>query len=273
MMHIFKSIAVFALLIGVALLSWNCVPEDETIRQQTDIFYVIDPLPDTVFIKGQQAITFEIETSDGLNADQIDEVTFYKSVERPVTLGSEETVKGEESFLAKTSQIPGEVNFSITELLAETGYNSEDDIPGGAFWNIRWSVTSNGKTLNPTDTTKVRFSCPSTMEGRYIATNDFCQTTPLELNIIKDTLSGRQDKYIIPDITANHLAECVGEGVLINMTVTESCGQIAPEVAIFSGLRWNLLEGTWNGNNTITLRWTDTYTLNGTVVTSTFVRQ
>ncbi len=272
-MRIFQSFLATTLLIGVALLSWNCVPEDETIRQQTDIFYVIAPLPDTVFIKGQGAITFEIETSDGLNADKIAEVNFYKSLEEPVTLGSEQTVKGEESFLAKTSQIPGEISFSTSDLLAGTGYTSEDQIPGGAFWNIRWEVTSGGKTLSPTDTTKVRFSCPSTMEGRYIATNDFCATTPLELNIIKDTVSGRQDKYIIPDITANHLNECVGEGIPIFMTITEACNSIEPQSSVFFGLRWNLLGGTWDGNNTFTLRWTDTYTLNGTVVTSTFVRQ
>lgn len=273
-MRIFKSVAAFFLLTGVALLSWNCVPEDETIRQQTDIFYVIDPLPDTVFIKGQEAITFEIETSDGLNADKIQEVNFYKSLEEPVSLGSEETVKGEETFLAKTSQIPSTITFSITELLQGTGYNSEDEIPGGSFWNIRWEVTSSGKTLAPADTTEMRFSCPSNMEGNYIATNDFCETTPLELNIIKDSVSGRQDRYIIPDITANHLNECVGEGIPIFMTVTEACNSIEPESSVFFGLRWNLLGGTWNeAAGTITLRWTDTYTLNGQVVTSTFVRQ
>ncbi|WP_375563056.1 hypothetical protein ACE193_11190 [Bernardetia sp. OM2101] len=273
-MHIFKSCLAYILLLGVALLSWNCVPEDETTRQQTDIFYLIDPLPDTVFVKGQQSITFEIETSDGLNADKISEVTFYKSLESPVVLGSEETVRSEETFLSKTSQIPSEITFSTSELLAGTGYNSEDEIPGGSFWNIRWEVTSSGKTLAPADTTEMRYICPSNMEGRYIATNDFCQTTPLELNIIKDTVSGSQEKYIIPDITANHLSECVGEGVPIFMTVTESCGNIAPLSRVFFGLRWNLLGGTWNeATGTITLRWTDTYTLNGTIVNSTFVRQ
>lgn len=273
-MRIFKSYIVIILLIGTTLLTWNCVPEDETTRQQTDIFYLIDPLPDTVYVKGQEAITFEIETSDGLNADKIEEVTFYKSLEEPVTLGSEETIRGEETFLAKTSQIPGELTFTISDLLSGTGYNSEDEIPGGSFWNIRWEVTSNGKTLAPADTTELRFSCPSTMEGRYIATNNFCQTTPLELNIIKDTLTGRQDRYIIPDITANHLNECVGEGIPIPMTVTEACGAIAPNSSVFFGLRWNLLEGRWDpSTNTLTLRWTDTYTLNGQVVTSTFIRQ
>ena len=273
-MRIFQSFLAFLLLIGVAFLSWHCVPEDETIRQQTDFFYVIDPLPDTVFIKGQNSITFEIETSDGLNADKIEEVTFYKSLEEPITLGSEETVKGEETFLTKTTQIPGEVTFSIGELLEGTGYTSEDQIPGGSFWNVRWEVTSQGKTLSPVDTTEIRFSCPSNMEGRYIATNDFCQTTPLELNVIKDTITGRQDKYIIPDITANHLNECVGEGIPIFMTVTESCGNIEPMSRVFFGLRWNILGGRWNeSTGVLTLRWTDTYTLNGTVVTSTFVRQ
>ena len=52
-MRIFKSFLAFALLIGIAFFCWNCVPEDQTVRQQTDVFYVIDPLPDTVFIKGQ----------------------------------------------------------------------------------------------------------------------------------------------------------------------------------------------------------------------------
>jgi len=272
-MRIFQSLLACVLLIGVALLNWNCVPEDETLRQQTDIFYVIDPLPDTVFIKGQQEIVFEIETSDGLNADKIDEVTFYKILEEPVTLGSEATVKGPESVLKKTSQIPGEISFSISELLAGTGYNSEDEIPGGAFWNIRWSVTSNGKTLSPTDTTEIKFQCPSNMAGRYVATNDFCRTTPLVLNIIADSVSGSQNKYIIPDITANHLSECVGEQVAIFMTVTESCNAIEPQSRVFFGLRWNLLGGTWDGDKTLTLRWTDTYTLNGQVVISTFVRQ
>jgi hypothetical protein len=272
-MHIFKSCLAYILLIGVALLSWNCVPEDETARQQTDIFYLIDPLPDTVFVKGQQSISFEIETSDGLNSDKISEVTFYKSLEKPVTLGSEEMIKSDETFLSKTSQIPSKINFSISELLAGTGYNSENDIPGGSSWNIRWEVTSLGKTLAPADTTKMRYICPSSMEGRYIGTNDFCQTTPLQLNIIKDTLSGSQEKYIIPDITANHLAECVGEGVPIFMTVTESCGNIAPLSRVFFGLRWNLISGTWDGNKTLTIRWTDTYTLNGQIVTSTFIRQ
>lgn len=273
-MRIFKSFLAFALLIGIAFFCWNCVPEDQTVRQQTDVFYVIDPLPDTVFIKGQEAITFRIKTSDGLNSDKISEVNFYKTLESPITLGSEETVKSEETFLSKTSQIPGEITFSTSELLAGTGYNSESEIPGGSKWNIRWEVTSGGRTLAPIDTTKMRYICPSNMQGRYIATNDFCQTTPLELNIIKDTVSGSQEKYIIPDITANHLAECVGEGVPIFMTVTESCGNIEPLSRVFFGLRWNLLSGTWNeSTGTITLRWTDTYTLGGQVVTSTFIRQ
>jgi len=272
-MRIFQSFLAFTLLVGVMLLNWSCVPEDESVRQQTDVFYVIDPLPDTVFIKGQESITFEIETSDGLNADKIEEVTFYKSLEEPITLGSKITVKGEESFLAKTSQIPGEITFTIADLLAGTKYNSENEIPGGSFWNVRWSVTSNGKTLNPTDTTEIKFQCPSTMEGRYIATNDFCETTPLQLTILKDSVSGSQNKYIIPDITANHLAICVGEGIPIFMTVIESCNLIEPQSTVFFGLRWNLLSGTWDGNKTLTLRWTDTYTLNGQVVTSTFIRQ
>ncbi len=273
-MPIFKSYTAIMLLIGIAFLTWNCVPEDETTRQQTDIFYLIDPLPDTVYFKGQQSITFEIKSSDGLNSEKIQEVNFYKSLEEPVVLGSEETVKGEESFLAKTSQIPGEITFSISELLAGTGYNSEDEIPGGSLWNIRWEVTSEGKTLSPVDTIEMKYQCPSNMEGKYIATNDFCVTTPLELNIVKDTISGDQSKYIIPDITANHLNECVGEGIPIFMTVTEACGFIAPREDIFFGLRWKLLGGRWNeATGTLTIRWTDTYTLNGQEVISTFIRQ
>ncbi len=273
-MRIFQSVLAYSLLIGVALLSWNCVPEDESIRQQTDVFYTIDPLPDTVYLRGQQNLSFEIETSDGLNADQIDEVTFYKILEEPVTLGSEETVQGQETFLAKTSQIPSNLTFDISELLAETGYNSENDLPGGAFWNVRWEVTSNGKTLSPTDTTKIRFECASTMEGRYLATNDYCQTTPLELNIIKDTTTGRQNEYILPDLTANHLNECVGEGIPIPFSITEACNAIEPMSEVFFGLRWEIKSGNWDENTgTLTIRWTDTYTLNGQVVTSTFVRQ
>jgi hypothetical protein len=294
-MRIFQSFLAIVLLIGVALLNWNCVPEDESVRQQTDPFVTIKPLPDTVYIKGQEpaGITFEIKTTDGLNSDKISEVTFYKSLEIPIVLGSEQTIKSSETFLTKTSQIPSDLTIGIQELIngvsidlpvfdPATGtttivnktYNSESDIPGGAIWNIRWEVTANGRTLSPTDTTELEFLCPSNMQGRYIATNDFCASPSLELQVLKDSTSGASNKYIIPDITGNHLAECVGERTFIPFTVTESCGAIEPLSKSFFGLRWEIKSGIWNPNtNTLTIRWTDTYTLGGQIVTSTFIRQ
>ena len=271
-MHIFKSYTIIFLLFGVVLLNWNCVPEDETTRQQTDVFYLIAPLPDTVFFRGQNVLSFEIKTSDGLDADKIDEVIFYKSLERPVVLGSEETIRGEETILAVTSQIPGEITFDIGQLLQGTGYNSESEIPPGAFWNIRWEVTSLGKTLAPVDTTEIKYQCLSNLAGRYSATNDFCATSPLLINIIADTVSGDQNKYIVPDFTANVVAECEGAGVLLSTTITEACGNIAPRSRTFASRNWNITGGSWNEQNgTLLIFWINP--LNGQSVTSTFVRQ
>jgi hypothetical protein len=266
-----KKIYFYFILILLIATTWSCTKEDTPLAIQN-----IETLPYITYEKGQTPaeIVFEIKGENG-ESNNIESVSFYKSLEvRIPRFPIDSIVRSPEKFLKKVNQVPSELSISIEDLIKDTEYGDIDDIPLGVKWWITWVVRlKDGQTIPSKSTTQIYFNCISDLEGRYIATNDFCQTPPLVLNIISDTLSGDRNRYIIPDITANHLAVCTNQDVPIPFTIRVNCNTIEPISRVYFGLRWTIIDGTWDDNSTLIIRWTDTFTLNGEIVTSTFVRQ
>lgn len=282
-MRIFKITLTIASLLGIALFSWSCVGEDVTARQQTTPAATLDPLPDTIYFRGQQpaSLTFDIETPNGNGADRIEKVDFFKTIKLPTTK-EDSFARSQEAFLTSISQVPSQLEITIQDLIAGTAYSSENEIPGGAVWDIRWEITlKNGKLLRPTDTTEITFRCPSSILNNpdevatYIGTHNGCQTDPVTVAIIRDIESRETNRYILSDLSAGYIEECNGAvNGRLPLKFSESCGIISSvETARFSIYRFPTLEGsTWNeSTKTFTIRWTNG--LDGETITSTFVKQ
>ena len=261
----------FILVLFITII-WSCTKEDEPLAIQT-----IESLTDTVYVKGQSPseITFQIKGKNG-ESNNIESVTFYKSLEIRIPRFPVDSITySQETLLKIVKEIPSELSISIEELIKDTEYRSIDDIPLGTTWKISWVVKlKDGQIIPSNRTAKIYFYCISNLAGIYKATNDFCQTTPLELYIAPDSISERPNRYILPDLTANHLAECAAQRVAMPIVIDVFCDKVEPTYRTFYGFRWHIIDGTWNSRtNTLTIRWTDTFSLDGQIVTSTFIRQ
>ena len=281
-MRILKIILASVFLLGIALYSWSCVGEDVTARQQTTPAATLKPLPDTVYLRGQQpsSITFEIKTPNGSGVDRIEKIDFYKSIKLP-TNKKDSFERSQETFLTSVSQVPSQLEVTIQELIAGTQYSSENEIRGGAIWDVRWEITlKNGKLLRPTDTTEIDFRCSSSILSNpkeiatYVGTHNGCSSQPVTVTIEKDTLSKETNTYIISDMSAGYLESCEGAtNAKVIWKFSESCEIISKETAKYSIYLLPILEGTkWNeATKTLTIVWKNPIT--GENVTTTFKKQ
>lgn len=281
-MRITKKILVGIFLLGIALYSWSCVGEDVTARQQTTPAATIDPLPDTVYLRGQQpaSLIFDIKTPNGSGADRIERIDFYKSIKLP-TSKVDSFVRSQETFLTTLTKVPSQLEVTIQDLIAGTAYSSENGVPGGAIWDVRWEIKlKDGKLLRPTDTTEIDFRCPSNLlnspneVATYIGTHNGCTTNPVTVTIERDVESRETNRYIISDIGAGYVIDCNGEpNFRLPFGFSEACGIVSKESKSFVSRRFAIIEGsTWNeATKTLIIRWTNP--LDNATITSTFVRQ
>lgn len=281
-MRILKIMLLSIFILGIALYNWSCVGEDVTARQQTSPAATLDPLPDTVYLRGQQpsSITFDIKTPNGSGADRIEKIDFYKSIKLP-TNKKDSFARSQETFLTSISQVPSQLEITIQELIAGTQYSSENEIPGGAIWDVRWEIKlKNGKLLRPTDTTEIDFRCSSSIlktqkeVATYIGTHNGCQANPVTVTIERDTLSKETNRYLISDIAAGYVSECNGaDNFKLPFSFSESCGTISKESKTFVIYVFAIKEQSrWDETTkTLTIVWTNP--LDGETVTSTFKRQ
>ncbi|AFM03861.1 hypothetical protein Fleli_1434 [Bernardetia litoralis DSM 6794] len=281
-MRIFNIILASTFLVGMALFSWSCVGEDVTARQQTTAAATLEPLPDTVYLRGQQpaSLTFEIETPNGSGADRIEKVDFYKTIKLPTNKEDSFDIS-QETFLTSVTQVPSQLEMTVQDLITGTAYSTENEIPGGAIWDVRWEITlKDGKLLRPTDTTEIDFRCPSNLldspneVATYLASHNGCQAEPVNVTIERDTLSAETNKYLISDIAAGYVIDCNGEpNFRLPFGFSETCGIISKESKSFVSRRFAIIEGsTWDdATKTLKIIWTNP--LDGQTITSTFVKQ
>lgn len=283
-MRILKIMLLSIFILGIALYTWSCVGEDVTARQQTTPAATLKPLPDTVYLRGQQpaSLTFEIKTPNGSGADRIEKVDFYKSIKLP-TDKEDSFARSQEIFLTSVSQVPSQLEITIQELIAGTAYNSENDIPGGAIWDIRWEIKlKSGKLLRPTDTTQISFRCTSSILtnldeiATYVGTNDGCSPEPVMVTIQRNKEATNTNSYIISDMSSGYLENCNGGvNAKVLWKFSESCGIItSKEIPKFSTYLLPVQEGTkWDeATKTLTIVWKNT-SEEDKIITSTFVRQ